>query len=514
MLNIAHNARPRLTRSLAVCGLAAAALWGVHALAADAPAGEPAAAASPPAAKPPSAKASAPVARRNAAPRKDIVLDSDAGLAHGGATGASGASGATGLAPGPGGRLVATPSGAASVPAAAAIFTTPMHDAAAAGALADLGLHLLRSESLDSGGAEVNAVVSPLSLAAALGLLHAGASGDTQRELAALLAPSPAGNQGFARRLPSLLSRLAPADAAASPFVMASRVWLRHDVAPTVPAPYLASVRGLYGADAVSISFDDGERARALINDWTALHTRKRITDLLPAGSVRPSTKAVLTNAVHFKSRWDKPVDAALTQPLPFATAKGPREVPTMVDERPVRRGTVDGASVVELPFAGRQYTLMLAMPSGQQTLDNLQKNLAGLDMAAWSARLEESNCELHLPKFAIPAEARSLKAALLGLGVRRAFTDTAELQPLLGSGAAGTGIDDVIQSASVTIDESGGEAAAATAVTVQAKSLALPAPLCAVDRPFVFAIMHKPTGTPLFVGKVADPSVGAKAGP
>ncbi|MBK9442784.1 MAG: hypothetical protein IPN53_16375 [Comamonadaceae bacterium] len=40
------------------------------------------------------------------------------------------------------------------------------------------------------------------------------------------------------------------------------------------------------------------------------------------------------------------------------------------------------------------------------------------------------------------------------------------------------------------------------------AKAFALPPPACAVNRPFVFAVMHRATGTPLFVGKVADPTL------
>jgi len=28
-------------------------------------------------------------------------------------------------------------------------------------------------------------------------------------------------------------------------------------------------------------------------------------------------------------------------------------------------------------------------------------------------------------------------------------------------------------------------------------------------DHPFAFAIVHEPTGTPLFIGRVADPTAG-----
>lgn len=410
-----------------------------------------------------------------------------------------------------GGRLVPTPSpqhGATT----GRIYTTPMHDAATAGALGDLGLALLRQASATSGQANVNAVVSPVSVASAMGMVHAGAAGDTARELATLLSSGPAGDQGLAYRLPSVLDRLGSPATAGGPFVMANRVWIRKDVAGAIPGPFAAMVKERFDADGVSLPFDNADAVRQRINQWTSEKTYKRIPQLLPAGAVTPSTKLVVTNAIHFKSKWAEPFDAKATESKPFNAPGGALNVPTMVDERAVAHGTVDNLSVFELPFAGKTFSLMIAMAPKGHTLDALEKDLAGLDMAAWSGQLKESTCRLELPKFSIEASAQSLKAALQSLGVRKAFTDQAELAPMLGKAATGTGVDDVYHSATLVIDELGGEAAAATAVTVQAKSFQMPAPACSVDRPFIFAIVHKPSGAPLFVGKVANPLQGTKA--
>ena len=53
---------------------------------------------------------------------------------------------------------------------------------------------------------------------------------------------------------------------------------------------------------------------------------------------------------------------------------------------------------------------------------------------------------------------------------------------------------------------EKGTEAAAATAVIVGKTSAPPPVELTA-DRPFDFAIIDRPTGATLFVGRVVDPS-------
>jgi serpin B len=61
-----------------------------------------------------------------------------------------------------------------------------------------------------------------------------------------------------------------------------------------------------------------------------------------------------------------------------------------------------------------------------------------------------------------------------------------------------------------IAVDEKGTEAAAATAtVMMRATAMAEPKPKpieVKVDRPFVYAIQHVPTGVCLFLGRVTDP--------
>jgi len=62
--------------------------------------------------------------------------------------------------------------------------------------------------------------------------------------------------------------------------------------------------------------------------------------------------------------------------------------------------------------------------------------------------------------------------------------------------------IQDVVHEAFVAVDERGTEAAAATAVAIGVDS-AFPAVTLTIDRPFISAILDRPTGATLFVGRV-----------
>jgi serpin B len=66
-----------------------------------------------------------------------------------------------------------------------------------------------------------------------------------------------------------------------------------------------------------------------------------------------------------------------------------------------------------------------------------------------------------------------------------------------------------VLHEAFVAVDEEGTEAAAATAVVaVRASATIRPAPVVfTVDRPFLFIVHDVATATPLFVGRVSDPT-------
>ena len=377
---------------------------------------------------------------------------------------------------------------------------TPPSDTATPAALADLGLALLRQ------GAPGNAVISPMAAATALGLAHAGLTGPAEAEIEALFGPWAHGPHGLRQRLPALLQQLD--GGTDSPFVMASRVWIDRRSAAAVPAAFKRRLATRYKADAAPLDFADAEAARSQINGWTAEHTAGRIPELLPAGSVSPATRLTLTTALHFRSPWERPFDPALTEPRPFATATGSKPVPMLVDERGVLQSESDGTRVLSLPFAGAAYTLLVAVPAEGRSLDDLAQAATSGGLADWQAALKPLKCKLALPRFSIAPRAASLKPALESLGMKTAFTDAADLRPMLGKAAHRVHLGDVMHAAGITIDETGGEAVAAAAATVVAKAFAMPVPDCAVQRPFLFAVLHKPSGTPLFVGRVDDPTL------
>jgi serpin B len=112
------------------------------------------------------------------------------------------------------------------------------------------------------------------------------------------------------------------------------------------------------------------------------------------------------------------------------------------------------------------------------------------------------------MPRFRLEA-AFDLVPVLRRLGVSEAFTRQADFGGI--TAAERLAIGAVAHKAYVDVDEHGTEAAAATAVVFTASAVMRPPPrvTMVVDRPFLFAIVHTPTGLPLFLGQVSHPRSG-----
>lgn len=373
-------------------------------------------------------------------------------------------------------------------------------------ALNDLGLQLLRSPSMQSGAAG-NTLVSPFSVVNALGLLHAGAGGVTASEIAGVVTPAVAGG----RRLQAMLGNLnrqsgGITGGAGVEWIAANRVWIDSGVVSTLPPPFIQQAQQIYQADGARIDFSDSARSRATINDWAAQRSQGKIKSLLPERGIAPNTRLVLTNAVYFKGKWATPFNPAQTHAAVFHHADGSQaSIPTMAGVMNVREGMFGKWQLIELPYAHADFALVIASPQDGTPLSAVEPELDGADLAEWQSRLSPARIDLRLPRFSVQPHSASLKAAMQQTGMVQAFTSAANFEPMLGKSSVM--LDDLYHAAGIDVDEHGSEAVASTAAVSRAKSFSLPeaVPLRKIDRPFLFVLLHKPTHTPLFVGRISQ---------
>lgn len=166
----------------------------------------------------------------------------------------------------------------------------------------------------------------------------------------------------------------------------------------------------------------------------------------------------------------------------------------------------VDGAQIVELPYEGGDLAMRFILPP----VASAATWVTEAHLAAPNFVAQEIN--LYLPKFRIePSESVALRDHMEALGVHRAFDQENAEFTSIGT-FPGTGerlyISQAFHRAFIRVDESGTEAAAATAVVMaRGGGMPLPVPEVRFDRPFLFQLVDVSSGATLFLGHVTNPS-------
>lgn len=341
--------------------------------------------------------------------------------------------------------------------------------------------------------ADENVFVSPLSVSFSLGMALNGASGSTLDQMRATLGfgaeELEAINQGY-RGLMSLQAGLDPS----TTFDVANSVWYREGF-PFHQA-YIDRVRAAFDAQVTGAPFTDA--TKDAVNRWVSDQTNGKITSIIEA--IDPIDVMFLVNAIYFKGSWREQFDPAKTTPQLFRAKGGNQTVPMMT--RPEETGKVGfrwtpDHTVGELSYGNGAFVMTIVMPNDTVSIEGLA---ASLDTARWSAltgNVAETEVGVQLPKFKVEYD-RELNDDLIALGMVDAFSP-------LDARFAGMTPEQVFiafvkHKAYVDVNEEGTEAAAVTATGMRATSA--PPCLC-VDRPFIFVIRERFSGTILFMGRI-----------
>lgn len=160
----------------------------------------------------------------------------------------------------------------------------------------------------------------------------------------------------------------------------------------------------------------------------------------------------------------------------------------------------------IQLDFHGRYYSAVFVLPHKRQTISNL---IGLLDKSALREILSQTNyrgVNYKIPKMKF-FSSRSLKEPLASRGLSKLF-DKANLALMLDTSAHK--ISDVKHAVEIEVDELGAKATALTSVRIEPLAAKNPPENTVdfiLDRPFIFMIQHRISGTILFTAIVREPS-------
>ena len=337
--------------------------------------------------------------------------------------------------------------------------------------------------------------ISPLSASIALSMTAAGAEGATQEEMLRTL-----GFGGLSVKDLNACNRgiidLLSSDPEGVELNVANSLWVSDRF--TLKSRYIRTAGSEYSARVSNLDFSD-PASPSVINRWCAENTSGRIDKMIE--NIDPATQMYLLNALYFKGMWTTPFDAANTRKEIFHGNRRDSEVEFMHRTASFPYYIGPEGALLELPYGEGSFVMDIFLPAEGVSAEEFASGLDGEALSTLTGLLQTDRIKVALPKFKAEYET-SLNATLQRLGMRDAFTTSADFsgmskEPLM--------ISEVKQKTFIEVNEEGSEAAAVTSVAVMRTSLA-PKPLeFRADRPFVFLIRERTSGTVLFLGLVRN---------
>lgn len=353
-----------------------------------------------------------------------------------------------------------------------------------------------------------NLILSPFSISLALAMMYAGARGDTETQMADVLhfGPQAETHPAFNALDLALEDTGVVPDKDQEPMQLdiANAVFAEQTF--TFLPDFLDTLAVNYGAGMRLMDFaNKPDPSRKEINQWVSDETKDKINDLLPENAVTPDTKMVLVNAIYFKADWLSPFDANDTYDGTFKLLDGSEvTAPMMGQHMNIPYFVGDGYAAAEIPYAGESAVMTLLVPD-EGKFEEVEAELDGAMFEEMISNLAPADVTLRMPKFEYESSFM-LSDTLAGMGMPNAFdADLADFSGMTDQQALYIG--NVIHKAFVAVDEEGTEAAAATAVIMEAATAIMPANLLVIDRPFIYFIRDVESGQILFIGRVLNPN-------
>lgn len=357
-------------------------------------------------------------------------------------------------------------------------------------------------EKLSSGNE--NIFFSPYSITTALAMTYLGARGRTADEMAAALhfTLPPA---DLHKDLGSLVKELnARGRDGIFQLVVANRLW--GQTGYKFLQSYIKDAENYYGSGLTELDFiREAEKSRRIINTWIEKQTAGKIKNLIPSGLIDSKTVLVLTNAIYFKSEWMNRFDESKTHKEPFFITESKSDTIDMMNKQMdclyYKNGQV---AVAELLYSKGELSMLILLPEKKDGLKDLESILTTQRLKELTAGLKSTKVNVSIPKFKVTGSLLKLKPLLMAMGMNAPF-----------SGADFSGIDgttqlfisDVLHKAFVDVNESGTEAAAATAVMIARGCMfERDTPSFRADHPFIYMIRHRKSGAILFMGCLKTP--------
>lgn len=360
--------------------------------------------------------------------------------------------------------------------------------------MAEYSIHLFKN-SMSLKDSHTNRLISPYSMLLSLAMAANGAEGETKVQIEKIL-----GNikvEDLNQYLYSFNKKRMDPDT----ITLANSIWFRdYKDMLLVKDSFLQTNADYYGADAYSAPFD--ETTRKDINGWVEEHTDGMIKEAID--EIPKDAMLYLINTLFFEATWEKKYEKKDLGDREFINYKGEkRQVSMMYSEE---TQMIKGKNVVGFmkDYEGEKYSFVALLPSKDLTVEEYINSLTGEDWCNMMANVGNESVRTGIPKFS-QEDTILYNEPLVNMGMRNAFDKhLADFSDMATYKNGNLFIGEALQKTFIEVSESGTKAGAVSSVLMEPTSRKIEEEII-LDRPFVYAIVEKSTGLPIFLGAIND---------
>ncbi len=347
-----------------------------------------------------------------------------------------------------------------------------------------------------------NTIISPFSIAVALYMTYNGADGETKQAMDKALQLNGLSPDSLNVAVSNLFNLLE--DTQSDVRLTSANAVFWDEVRLSPFEDFLTKMTSFYQAETIREDFENRpEVVLDRINTWVHNQTKGRIEKILD--ELNPEEILFLVNALYFIGDWEQPFDDQTTSDQAFTLSNGSEiKVPTMYQDDDFTYYNGDDFKGVTCHFADTNYAMLFVLPPDEEPIDDFLANQSyGQIIERFETNATSDRIMLLLPKFEVNYKI-NLNKVLKSMGMSIAFDESRANFSKLGTSTYGnTFLSRVEHKTYLKIDEKGAEGAAVTAVGIGVTSLP---PVFHFNRPFAVLLVHQPSQTPIFIGKIEHP--------
>ncbi len=347
-----------------------------------------------------------------------------------------------------------------------------------------------------------NIIVSPFGVSNCMAMAYIGSEDNTQLQIAKtmnFITPF-----GVLYSFKQLIKRFQTYKSKNVNLLIGNALWINQNIEPDLKYKNLLKVNFL--AHVQSLNFKDNDKKSVkLVNRWAKKTSNYNIRDLVDLRTFEKNASLIFTNIVYLNGEWDNPFNEEFTSKNDFFLLDSSvRKIDFMNQTSYLKYNENDIFQIVELPYSGKNISLIIILPKQLNYIDSIEQSLNPLNFDFWTSELYTKLVSVSLPKFRSEFR-QDVSYAISDMDCQLPFTNEADFSRI---STQKTHISRIIQHTVIEIEENKNNRLTELYVNPKERDVAGTDFIrFNANRPFIYIVRDNVNKSILIMGKVVSPN-------